>query len=316
MYPYRLSVAPMLHRTDKHCRYFYRLLSKHTLLYSEMITTNAILNGDKKKLLDFNKEEHPISAQLAGSNPKDMAKCAKIIEDWGYDEININVGCPSDRIQNANFGACLMNTPDIVGQCVQEMLSAVKIPITVKSRIGIDNNDSYENLYKFIDTIYSYGCDTFIIHARKAWLQGLSPKQNREVPKLNYEFVYQIKKDFPNLNIAINGGVDNLDKTYMFLKEFDSVMIGRAIYRNPYILAYADNNIFNKNYNIATRLEILVNYLIYIEKQISLGVSIRKMTRHIMGLYFAQSGAKKFKRVLSSSSLTLNDIYNWIYFAK
>ena len=236
MNPSLVSIAPMMDWTDRHCRYFYRLISKNTQLYTEMITAKAILNGDKNRLLDFNAQENPLTLQLGGSDPSEMAKCALIAQEWGYDEVNINVGCPSDRVFSGNFGACLMKEPDLVASCVESMIDNCNIPVTVKSRIGIDDMESYEQLSDFIMRIHNKGCQHFIIHARKAWLQGLSPKENRTIPPLNYPWVYQLKKDFPQLKITINGGIENCSEVKKHLDYVDGVMLGRSVYHNPFLL--------------------------------------------------------------------------------
>ena len=313
-YPHKFSVAPMMDWTDRHCRYFYRLLSKNTQLYTEMITTKAILHGDKHRLLDYSNQEHPVSLQLGGSDPNEMASCAKIAQDWCYDEVNINVGCPSDRVQSGKFGACLMQTPEVVAQCVDAMKQNCDIPVTVKSRIGVDNLDSYEALSEFIDRVAEAGCNIFILHARKAWLQGLSPKENRSVPPLNYDWVYQIKKDFPRLVIGINGGINNLEATQAHLQKVDSVMVGRAVYHQPYLLARVDQDIYQKNTPIISREQVLLDFIAYMRDQSNQGVPIRSMARHILGLYHAQSNAKKFKQLLSGKTVELSHLYEWLSF--
>lgn len=311
-YQHKLSVAPMLDWTDKHCRYFYRLISKEVQLYSEMVTTGAILFGDKNRYLEFNQEEHPISLQLGGSVVKDMTACAKIGEDFGYDEININVGCPSDRVQKGAFGACLMKTPEVVADCVNEMQNQVNIPITVKSRIGVDEQESYKDLFNFIETVSKAGCKTFIIHARKAWLKGLSTKENRTIPVLNYEFVYKIKQDFPRLNIVINGGLKSLEETQQHLNKVDGVMMGRSIYHNPFLLSQVDNEIYHKPNEEIDRKIILEKMVYYMEQQMKLGVPLRSMTRHILGLYHSQPNSKKFKQMLSGKIVELQEIKDFI----
>ena len=261
----RFSVAPMLDWTDRHCRYFHRLLSKHALLYTEMVTTGALIHGDKHRFLQFNASENPVAFQLGGSNPKDLAVCAKMVEEYGYDEINLNVGCPSDRVQNGSFGACLMAEPALVAECIAAMSQVVSIPVTVKSRIGIDDKDSYEELVQFIGTIADTGCKTFIVHARKAWLKGLSPKQNREVPPLDYERVYQLKRDFPGLEIIINGGITTLEQAALMLDQVDGVMVGREAYQNPYILAGVDNLLYGDIKEKVSRQEIVKTLIPYIQ---------------------------------------------------
>ena len=304
----------MMDWTDRHCRYFYRLMSKHAQLYTEMITSKAILHGDKKRLLDYHKEEHPLVLQLGGSDPSEMAQCAKIAQDWGYDEVNINAGCPSDRVQSGSFGACLMNTPKIVAQCVDAMKQASDLPITLKSRIGVDDMESYEELANFVTTVEQAGCDTFIIHARKAWLKGLSPKENRTVPPLNYDWVYQIKQDFPKLTIGINGGINHLEDALNHLERVDSAMLGRVIYHQPYLLTQVDKEIYQQNTLSVSREQVLLDFIEYMKNQSDQGVPIRSMTRHILGLYHGQPNAKKFRRLLSGIIVELKHIYEWLDF--
>jgi tRNA-dihydrouridine synthase A len=297
----RLSIAPMMDHTDRHFRYFMRLLSKHAVLYTEMITTGALIHGDRTRFLTFNEIEHPLAIQLGGSNPADLAECAKIAEDEAYDEVNLNIGCPSDRVQNGQFGACLMSNKNLVAECVNTINAKVKIPVTIKTRIGIDDLDSYDFLYDFISTTHSAGCDTYIIHARKAILSGLSPKENREIPPLNYERVHKIKQDFPELNITINGGFTQLDEIKSQLHSVDGVMVGRAAYQNPYMLAEVDNFIFDNSEPIPSRESILYKYRDYIEEQLQHGVRIKNLTRHIIGLYQGQPGARKYRQLLSQA---------------
>ncbi|CAC9579471.1 tRNA-dihydrouridine(20/20a) synthase (EC 1.3.1.91) [uncultured Gammaproteobacteria bacterium] len=311
---HKFSVAPMMDWTDRHCRYFHRLLSKETQLWSEMVTTKAILNGDKNRLLDFDAAEHPLVLQLGGSESDEMAQCAKIAQDWGYDEVNINVGCPSDRVQSGSFGACLMQTPEVVAQCVDAMRQASDISVSVKSRIGVDDMESYKELSNFVMQVENAGCDVFVIHARKAWLKGLSPKENRTVPPLNYEWVYRIKKDFPHLAIAINGGIMSVDEATVHLQSVDSVMLGRAAYHQPYLLSEVDNKIYHKILDAPSREQVLLDFIEYIKKQNDQGVSIRSMTRHILGLYHAQPSAKKFRQLLSGKVVELKHLYQWLDF--
>lgn len=299
-YSHPVSVAPMMDWTDRHCRYFHRLITRHTLLYTEMVATGALLYGDRERFLKFHGEEHPLALQLGGNSPKDLAACAKIAEDYGYDEVNMNVGCPSDRVQNGAFGACLMAQPELVAECVAEMQSKVKIPVTVKSRIGIDDQDSYAELFHFIDTIRSAGCRTFIIHARKAWLKGLSPKQNREIPPLRYEIVYQLKQDFPNLKIIINGGITEFEQIQHHLQFVDGVMIGREAYHNPYFLSAMDKLYIQSQESLPTRTEIVLKLIPYIDEQLKSGVRLHSITRHILGLFHGQAGARKWRQHLST----------------
>ena len=297
----KFSVAPMLDWTDRHCRYFLRLLSKHTLLYTEMVTTGAIIYG-KGDYLGFNTEEHPVAVQLGGSDPSDMAKCAELSQERGYDEVNINVGCPSDRVKNGSFGACLMAQPDVVASCVKAMQSAVDIPVTVKCRIGIDDMDEDEDFARFIDIVADAGCDTFIVHARKAWLQGLSPKENREVPPLNYPRVYNLKKTRPDLSISINGGIKTLDDVNAHLLNVDGVMMGREVYANPYILADVDNVIMGDvNAHAISRREVVIQMQEYIERQEDPYFKPWHAARHMLGLFQGQAGGRIWRRYLSQN---------------
>jgi len=311
-----VSVAPMMDWTDKHCRYFFRLLSSCTQLYTEMITSKAILRGDKNRLLDYNSREHPLVLQLGGSDPKEMSQCARIAKEWGYDEININVGCPSERVLSGSFGACLMKEPDLVASCVESMIDASDIPISVKSRIGIDDMKTYDELSDFVARIHKKGCQHFIIHARKAWLQGLSPKENRTIPPLNYPWVYQLKKDFSQLKITLNGGVTECNEVIKHLGHVDGVMLGRVIYHQPYLLSDIDSKIFGKKDMSRTREQVLVDYMDYIKKQLKEGVPIRAMTRHILGLYHGQNNAKFFRRLLSGTTVELGNLNQWLKFMK
>jgi tRNA-dihydrouridine synthase A len=298
MISHKLSVAPMLDWTDQHCRYFYRVMSKQTVLYTEMVTTGAILFG-KGEYLAFNQEEHPVVLQLGGSDATAMTECARLAEQQGYDEININVGCPSDRVQNGRFGACLMAEPEIVAECVSKMQAAVSIPVTVKSRIGIDDLDSYEFLHQFIDKVKDAGCGHFIVHARKAWLTGLSPKQNRDVPPLDYKRVYQIKRDFPELTISINGGIKSFDEANHHLDHLDGVMIGREIYQNPYLLVQADQQIWQADHAMLSRLQVVEIMADYIDRHVAGGGRAWHILRHMLGLCNGLSGARKYRQHLS-----------------
>ena len=314
-YPHKFSVAPMMDWTDRHCRYFHRLLSNKAQLYTEMITDQAIIHGDKQRLLDYSDQEHPIAIQLGGSNPTSMAAAAKVAEDWGYDEININVGCPSDRVQSGSFGACLMQTPEVVAQCVEAMgLVVDKTPITVKSRIGVDDMESFEALVDFVDVISKAGCQSFIIHARKAWLQGLSPKENRSVPPLNYDWVYEIKRLYPQLNIGINGGIMDIDSAKQHLLSVDSAMLGRAVYHQPYLLAEVDEKIYGQNGAIKSREQVLLQFIKYMQMQVEQAVPVRSMTRHILGLYHGEPNAKMFRRLLSGKVVEIAHLYEWLEF--
>jgi tRNA-dihydrouridine synthase A len=297
----KLSVAPMLDWTDRHCRYFLRLLSKHTLLYTEMVTTGAIIYG-KGDYLGFNNEEHPIAVQLGGSDPSDMARCAVLSQERGYDEVNINVGCPSDRVKNGSFGACLMAQPETVAECVAAMQREVDIPVTVKCRIGIDDMDEDEDFSRFINVVADAGCDTFIVHARKAWLQGLSPKENREIPPLNYPRVHRLKAARPELSISINGGIKTLDDTKSQLLDVDGVMIGREVYANPYILANVDEVIFGDDRSEAiSRRDLVIKMQEYITRQDDPYFKPWHVARHMLGLFQGQAGGRIWRRYLSQN---------------
>lgn len=298
----RFSVAPMLDWTDRHCRYFHRILSKNALLYTEMVTTGAIIHG-KGDFLAFNEEEHPVALQLGGSNPVDLATCAKLAAERGYDEINLNVGCPSDRVQNGRFGACLMGEAELVAQCVAAMKEVVDIPVTVKTRIGIDDQDSYEFLVDFVRTVSEKGgCDNFTIHARKAWLSGLSPKENREIPPLDYPRVYQLKKDFPHLTMAINGGIKSLEEAEAHLAFMDGVMIGREAYQSPYLLAEVDSRLFGSDTPIIKRSEAVRAMFPYIEAELSKGTYLNHISRHMLGLFQNMPGARQWRRYISENA--------------
>jgi tRNA-dihydrouridine synthase A len=292
----------MLDWTDRHCRYFLRLISRHTLLYTEMITTGALIHGDRERFLRYDPAEHPVALQLGGSDPEDLARCAQMAEDWGYDEINLNVGCPSDRVQNGRFGACLMAEPALVAECVAAMRAAVRVPVTVKHRIGIDERDSYAELVDFVGHLNAVGCDAIIVHARKAWLKGLSPKENRDIPPLCYAVVRDLKRDFPALPIAINGGIETLDAAVEFLSDLDGVMIGRAAYHNPWILAEADRRVFGDEHPIPTRRQVLEAFIPYAERQLTAGVPMNAMSRHLLGLFQGQPGARAWRRRISEQA--------------
>ena len=298
----RLSIAPMLDWTDRYCRYFLRLITRQSLLYTEMVTTGAILHGDRARFLDFDPSEHPLALQLGGSEPGELARCAALAEQWGYDEINLNVGCPSDKVQSGSFGACLMVTPQVVADCIKAMRDAVSIDVTVKHRIGVDERDSYEELCDFVGNVAAAGCRTFIVHARKAWLQGLSPKENREIPPLSYDTVYRLKRDFPQLEIIINGGITDLDQAEAHLQQVDGVMIGREAYHNPWILAEADRRLFHDDRPATTRLGVVEALLPFVDAQLTQGVPLNRITRHILGLYHAVPGARKWRRELSEKA--------------
>ncbi|MEH6637386.1 MAG: tRNA dihydrouridine(20/20a) synthase DusA, partial [Halioglobus sp.] len=292
----------MMDWSDHHCRYFWRLLSKEALLYTEMVTTGALIHGDRERFLHFNAQEHPVALQLGGSNPTDLARCARWAQEWGYDEVNLNCGCPSDRVQSGMFGACLMAQPQLVADGVKAMRDACDIPVTVKHRIGIDDMESYEQLVGFIEPVAAAGCSVFIVHARKAWLQGLSPKQNREVPPLNYDWVYQLKKDFSHLTIVINGGIQTLQESQTHLARVDGVMIGREAYQNPWMLADVDPLLFGMDKPANSRDDVIAALLPYVEQQLARGAHLNHITRHILGLYQGVPGARKFRRHLSENA--------------
>lgn len=302
----RISVAPMMDWTTRDYRFFARLFNPNIIMYTEMVTTGAILFGGAARHLDFNSEEHPIVLQLGGSNPKDLATCTKMAQDWGYDEVNLNVGCPSDRVQNNKIGACLMAEPDLVAECIAEMQNAVDIPVTVKHRIGIDDMHSYKEMLHFVDTVAKTGCNNFIVHARIALLQGLSPKENRDVPPLRYEDVYRLKQDRPNLIIEINGGIKTFAETQEHLKHVDGVMIGREAYHNPYLLAELAQL---WNINTPNRFDIMAEMMPYIAKRMAEGAPLSIITRHILGLFQNLPGARKWRQALSGGNAkTLKDV--------
>lgn len=292
----------MMDWTDRHCRMFHRTLSGNTLLYSEMVTTGALIFGDKDRHLVYNQGEHPVALQLGGSDPVDLAKCAKMAEEYGYDEVNLNVGCPSDRVQNNMIGACLMEYPEKVKDCMSAMLDAVNIPVTIKHRLGIDELDSDEHLHHFVNTVKSSGCNTFIVHARKAILQGLSPKENRDIPPLQYERVYQLKQAFPDLEIIINGGIKSLEECQNHLQFVDGVMMGREAYQNPYLLADVDNRLYDANSSVISRIEAVEAYLPYIEEQLKQDVYLNHISRHMLGIFHGMPGGKQFRRLISEQA--------------
>lgn len=298
----RLSVAPMLAWTDRHCRYFLRLITRRTLLYTEMIATGALLHGNRDQLLRFDPAERPLALQLGGADPAELARCARIGADWGYDEIDINAGCPSERVRNGHFGACLMAEPALVASCVAAMKDATSIPVTVKTRIGIDDRDGYGELADFVGAQATAGCDALIVHARKAWLKGLSPRENRDVPPLRYDMVQRLKTDFPELSISVNGGIANLASAREFLKTLDGVMIGRAAYRNPWMLALADRVIFGDEQEPPDRHAVLERFLPYVERELAAGVPLSAMSRHLLGLFQGQPGARVWRRQISEQA--------------
>ena len=297
--PHKVSVAPMMDWTDRHERAFLRVISKHVFLYTEMVTTGAVLHGPKDRLLAFDASEHPVGLQLGGSVSSELAEAARIGEDFGYDEINLNVGCPSDRVQSGRFGACLMAEPELVAEAVDAMTDAVSVPVTVKCRIGIDDQDPEQSLYAFVDTVSRSGCSTFIVHARKAWLEGLSPKQNRDVPPLDYDLVYRLKRDRPDLEIVINGGIQTLDACDTHLTHVDGVMLGRVAYQSPYILADVDQRYFGSAADVTSPHDIVESFLPYIEGQFRDGVPVYAMARHMLGLFQGRPGARAWRRHIS-----------------
>lgn len=299
----RLCVAPMMDWTDRHCRYFHRLLAPHALLYTEMVTAAAVIHGDRARLLGHDAAEHPLALQLGGSEPSQLAQAARIGADFGYEEINLNVGCPSDRVQSGRFGACLMREPALVADCVRAMREALAgraVEVTVKCRIGVDEQDEYAGLADFVEHVHAAGCATFIVHARKAWLQGLSPKENREVPPLNYERVYRLKHEHPQLTIIINGGITRVDAVCEHLQHVDGVMLGRAAYHEPWILAELEQTLFGAP--LPTRDEVLARLRPYVEAHLAAGDRLQHVTRHILGLYQGLPGARAFRRVLSEQA--------------
>lgn len=291
----------MMTHTDRHFRYFLRLISRQVMLYTEMIATGAIVHGKQYHRLEFSPQEHPIAIQLGGNHPGELAEVARAAEQTGYDEINLNIGCPSDKVKTGQFGACLMAHPELVAECVAAIAARVSIPVTVKTRTGIDHQDSYEHLHHFVSTVAAGGCRTFIIHARKAWLQGLSPRQNREIPPLNYDTVYRLKQDFPTLEIIINGGIQNMEQSRDHLRHVDGVMIGRAVCHNPFLLATADRVIFGTTVCARTRSEILDEFMRYAESQLAQGTRLHQMMRHLLGLFQGQPGARIWRRYLSEN---------------
>ena len=303
------AVAPMLDMTDRHCRSFLRLFSRNCRLYTEMKVAGSIIYGDLDRFLGFDDAEHPLALQIGGCEPDELAFCARVAEQWGYDEVNLNAGCPSDRVQNAQFGACLMAKPELVAKCVESMVNAVSIPVSVKTRIGIDDLDSYRNLSDFIGQVAAGGCGTFIVHARKAWLKGLSPKENRTIPPLDYDVVYRLKTEYPQLNIIINGGICNAGQIETHLRYTDGVMMGREVYRNPWVLREIDQYFFGSQSGFVSkqdepllRGDLVRAFFPYIENQLAKGICLRHITRHILGLYHGQPGAKIWRRTLSTYS--------------
>jgi tRNA-dihydrouridine synthase A len=298
----RLSIAPMMDCTDRHCRYFLRLIARRALLYTEMIPTGAILHGPRARVLRFDPAEHPVALQLGGADPDELARAAAFGAAAGYDEINLNVGCPSDRVQSARFGACLMAEPELVAACVRAMRAAAGLPVTVKTRIGIDAQDDYDFLRRFVATIAEAGCGTVIVHARKAWLSGLSPKENREIPPLRYELVHRLKQDFPALEVILNGGIRTLELARAALTHIDGVMLGREAYQNPYVLAAWERELYASDEPLPERVEIVHRLLPYTGRELAEGTPLRAITRHILGLFNGLPGARAWRRHLSEAA--------------
>ena len=304
----RLSVAPMMDCTDRHFRYLIRLVTRRTLLYTEMVTSAALVHGRREHLLDFAEEEHPIALQLGGSDFGELARCARFAADRGFDEINLNVGCPSDRVRRGRFGACLMAEPDVVARCVEAMIAAGGLPVTVKTRIGIDDRDRFEDLVEFVEAVAAAGCRTVIVHARKAWLSGLSPKENREIPPLRYDVVYRLKADFPALEIIVNGGITSLDEAIAHNERVDGSMMGREAYRHPFVLADADRRMFGSGApTTPDRIEIAGRMEAYARREVEHGARLHHVTRHMLGLFHATSGARRWRRHLSTEAAHRND---------
>jgi tRNA-dihydrouridine synthase A len=298
----RLSVAPMLDWTDRHYRYFARLITRHTWLYTEMVTTGALLYGDVGRHLRFDGAEHPLALQLGGSEPADLVRCARLAQEWGYDEVNLNVGCPSERVQKGAFGACLMAEPQLVADCVKAMQDAVSIDITVKHRIGIDKIEDYDYLRRFVDCVAAAGCHTFIVHARNAILKGLSPKENREIPPLKYHYVHQLKQERADLEILVNGGISTLEQIDAQLLHVDGVMVGREAYHNPYLMAAWDARYYGDDHPVLSRAEVVAALLPYVERMLAEGHKVRNIARHVLGLFQGMPGARRWRRMLSDAT--------------
>jgi len=298
--PWRICVAPMMDWTDRHCRYFHRLLSPRARLYTEMVTSAALVRGRQLRLLEHSQQEHPVALQLGGSDPHELAQAARDGAQAGYDEINLNVGCPSDRVQSGRFGACLMREPALVGDCMRAMRDAVGVPVTVKCRIGVDDQDDYAGLQHFTETMLEAGVEVMTVHARKAWLQGLSPKENREIPPLDYQRVYRLKREFPQLVVVINGGISAVEQVQAHLAEVDGVMLGRAAYHDPYLLAQVETALYDEP--LPTRDEVLRHMQPYVEAELARGVALKHISRHLLGLYQGEPGARAFRRIISEGA--------------
>ncbi|MEM8702433.1 MAG: tRNA dihydrouridine(20/20a) synthase DusA [Pseudomonadota bacterium] len=299
----RFAVAPMMEWTDRHCRAFHRQLSRHALLYTEMVTTGAVIHGDRAHLLGFSDLEHPVACQLGGSDPKDMAASARIVAEFGYDEVNINVGCPSDRVQSGRFGACLMQEPELVAACVSSMKEAVDIPVTVKCRIGVDDQDPEEALDRMADAVFAAGANALWVHARKAWLKGLSPKENRDIPPLDYDRVLRLKQHFPEKFIGLNGGLQSLDEAEPYLETLDGLMFGRVAYHTPQIMGEVDRRLYDAGADDVSPWEAVSAHLDYLETQLARGVKLARMTRHMLGLFHGRPGARSWRRILTVEAI-------------
>ena len=311
---HKFSVAPMMDRTDRHCRYFHRKLTQRSLLYTEMLHCNAIVRGDKNNLLKYSPKEQPLAIQIGGSDPILLSEASEISEEFGFSEINLNIGCPSDKVQKGKFGAVLMKEPELVARCIKAMKNSTSLPVTVKCRIGVDEMEENKHLDEFIEVVHQAGCETFIVHARKAWLQGLSPKDNREIPPLNYKRVYKLKEKFPQLNIVINGGITSIDDSLEHLKYVDGVMIGRKAYDDPFILTEVDNRIYDEEKTFVSLDKILVSLLPYIKSEIGNGTKITHITKHLMGLFKGLNGAKDMRKHLVSIDNDLDPLNNFEFF--
>lgn len=296
--PWAFSVAPMMDWTDRHCRYFHRLLAPHVRLYTEMVTTGALIHGDRERFLRFDPTEHPVAIQLGGSDPEQLTRCAQFAQSAGFDEINLNVGCPSDRVQSGRFGVCLMREPEVVRDCLAAMAEAVEIPVTIKTRLGVDELENYDYFRQFVETVSESGVKVFLVHARKAWLQGLSPRENREIPPLRYNWVHKLKQERPDLIVAVNGGIADLDAVSDQLQHVDGVMIGRAAYQNPWLLTAIERTLINPDWQPG-QAEIIRQMMEYVDEQMTRGVPLKSMTRHLLGMFQGQPGAKRWRRRLS-----------------
>ena len=308
---HKFCVAPMMDKTDRHCRYFHRLMSKRAFLYTEMLHSNAVIRGNKELLLKYNPKEHPLALQLGGSDPGLLGEASAISEEFGYTEVNLNVGCPSSKVQKGRFGAVLMKEPKLVASCINKMKKSTNIPVTVKCRIGVDNMNTDQHLDHFVEEVSSAGCDTFIIHARKAWLSGLSPKDNREIPPLDYHRVYKLKDSFPNINFVINGGIKSIDESIKHLQYVDGVMIGREAYDNPLLLTDVDSSIFYEEKAVISRSDILRKLFPYLKEEVEQGTKISHITRHLMGLFRGFNGAKNLRKLLMSVNDQINPLENF-----